>query len=134
MPILKITGRQGNKAETGGVVAEALDPTCHVHVHSPYPADLDWCSSPVCRLWVTRLIKHPRFSYCAPLAPALGSALSSARPVHNPGTRRLSELLLTIGGARACGYGVAHKGNTGCGIETVLIAARSKVKNAHPDW
>ena len=54
--------------------------------------------------------------------------------MHNPGTRRLSELLLTIGGARACGYGVTHKGNTGCGIETVLVATRSKAKNAHPDW
>ncbi|EMS55190.1 hypothetical protein TRIUR3_17200 [Triticum urartu] len=72
------------------------------------------------RLWVTHLIKHPRF-YCAPLAPALG-------------TRRLSELLLTIGGARACGYGVAQQGNTGCGIETAPIATRSKAKDAHLDW
>ena len=54
--------------------------------------------------------------------------------MHNPGTRRLSELLLTIGGARACGYGVAQQGNTGCGIETEPIATRSKAKDAHPDW
>ena len=45
----------------------------------------------------------------------------------------MSELLLAIGGARACGYGVAHKGNTGCGIETPHMAIRHRAKDAHPD-
>ena len=56
------------------VAAEGLDPASHVPVHSPYPVDPDWCSSLLCGLSDTHLIKHSRFSYCVPLAPALGSA------------------------------------------------------------
>ena len=47
--------------------------------------------------------------------------------------RRLSELLLAIGGAWACGYGVTQQGNTGCGIKTAHIATRHQATDAHPD-
>ena len=74
MPLLKISGRQGNRGRLGPLAVEGLDPASHLPVHSSYPADLAGCSFPVCGLCATCLIKHPKFSYCAPLASTLGSA------------------------------------------------------------
>uniref|UniRef100_A0A8R7RG70 Uncharacterized protein n=1 Tax=Triticum urartu TaxID=4572 RepID=A0A8R7RG70_TRIUA len=55
---------------------QGLDPASHLPVHSSYPTDLARCSFPLCGLCATFLIKHPGFSYCAPLALTFGSACS----------------------------------------------------------